>query len=69
LLRRVECAALSPAPDDAVRQATGTSEASHLATDRETVPVYMAEAVLNFNVQLWRFDEVGMVVIVDRCTA
>jgi NhaP-type Na+/H+ or K+/H+ antiporter len=63
-LRRVERTAPSPAPDDAIRQAAGSSEASHLATDPKTAPAYMAEAVLNFNVQLERFAEVGMVVVV-----
>jgi sodium/hydrogen antiporter len=63
-LRRVERTAPSPAPDDAIRQAAGSSEASDLATDPKTAPAYMAEAVLNFNVQLERFAEVGMVVIV-----
>jgi NhaP-type Na+/H+ or K+/H+ antiporter len=63
-LRRVERLAPSSPPDDAIRQAAGSSEASHLATDPKTAPAYMAEAVLNFNVQLERFAEVGMVVIV-----
>jgi NhaP-type Na+/H+ or K+/H+ antiporter len=63
-LRRVERLAPSSPPDDAIRQAAGSSEASHLATDPKTAPAYMAEAVLNFNVQLERFAEVGMVVAV-----
>jgi NhaP-type Na+/H+ or K+/H+ antiporter len=63
-LRRVERLAPSSPPDETIRQAAGSSEASHLATDPKTAPAYMAEAVLNFNVQLERFAEVGMVVAV-----
>lgn len=63
-LRRVERISPSSPPNDAVRQAAGTSEARHLATDRDAAPAYMAEAVLNFNAQLERFAEVTLVVLI-----
>ena len=63
-LRRVERISPSAAPNELVRQAAGSSEAGHLATDPDVAPAYMAEAVLNFNAQLERFAEVMLVVLV-----
>ena len=63
-LRRVERISPSAPPNEMVRQAAGSSEAGHLATDRDAAPAYMAEAVLNFNAQLERFAEVMLVVLV-----
>jgi NhaP-type Na+/H+ or K+/H+ antiporter len=63
-LRRVERISTSAAPNELVRQAAGSSEAGHLATDPDAAPAYMAEAVLNFNAQLERFAEVMLVVLV-----
>lgn len=63
-LRRVERTSPSSPPNETVRQAAGSSEAQHLATDLDAAPAYMAEAVLNFNSQLERFAEVALVVLV-----
>ena len=63
-LRRVERMSSSAPPNDTVRQAAGSAQAQHLATDRDAAPAYMAEAVLNFNAQLERFAEITLVVVV-----
>jgi NhaP-type Na+/H+ or K+/H+ antiporter len=63
-LRRVERISHSAPPNDFVRQAAGSPQTVHMATDRDAAPAYMAEAVLNFNAQLERFAEVTLVVLV-----
>ena len=62
-LRRVERLADATPPNDALREQAGGEAPEELATDRETAPAYMAEAVLNFNAQLERFAEVALVVV------
>ena len=64
-LRRVERTAPSPVPDDAIRQGSKQQRGQPFGDGSQNIaPAYMAEAVLNFNVQLERFAKVGMVVIV-----
>jgi sodium/hydrogen antiporter len=66
-LRRVERVSNSTPPDDELRAQAGGETPEDLATDAETAPAYMAEAVLNFNVQLERFAEVAMWSSSGRC--
>lgn len=62
-LRLIETRENSKPPSKQVRQLAGASDQLELATDPNTAPAYMAEAVLNFNHQLERFAEVGLVVL------
>ncbi len=62
-LRRVERLSQAAPPTDELRQAAGSPDTEHLATDSDSGPAYMAEAVLNFNAQLERFAEVILVIL------
>lgn len=62
-LRMIEMRSSDEAPSDEVRAKASATHVDEMATSRETAPAYMAEAVLNFNDQLERFAEVGMVVL------
>jgi NhaP-type Na+/H+ or K+/H+ antiporter len=62
-LRLIETRENSQPPSKRVRQLAGASDHLELATNPKTAHAYMAEAVLNFNNQLDRFAEVGLVVL------
>lgn len=63
-LRLIEMSSSSAPPSREVRQLAGASEHVELATAPDTARAYMAEAILNFNNQLERFAEIGLVTLV-----
>jgi NhaP-type Na+/H+ or K+/H+ antiporter len=63
-LRRIERQHSGDAPPPDVAELAHSASAEQLATEPETAPAYMAQAVLGFNEQLERIGEVGIVVLV-----
>lgn len=66
-LRRIERQHTGDAAPPDVQQAAHASETD--ATDRETAPAFMAQAVLGFNEQLERLGEVGVVLVLGAALA
>ena len=62
-LRRVEAGHSGEAPPDVTGAAAAAGD-SRAATDPDTAPAYMAQAVLGFNAQLERICVVGLVLLV-----
>lgn len=62
-LRRVELQSSGAKPPEDVQKAAVEGNPEEKATDPEEAPAYMAQAVLNFNEQLERIGEVGVVVL------
>jgi NhaP-type Na+/H+ or K+/H+ antiporter len=63
-LRRVERLHTGDEPPEDVKAMTSEGAAPEAATDPETAPAYMAQAVLGFNEQLERIGEVVVVIMV-----
>jgi NhaP-type Na+/H+ or K+/H+ antiporter len=62
-LRRIERQSGGQTPDESLRELAATGAGSEIATAPHTAPVYMAEAVLQFNSNLERFAEVVLVIV------
>lgn len=62
-LRRVEMQNSGNEPPQDVLDAGPAGTSNEVATDAQTAPAYMAQAVLGFNEQLERIAEVGIVVL------
>src|SRR5215211_679113 len=65
-LRKIEAATVGDeqAPDEVVAAAAAEGRGEAVATDPETAPAYMAQAVLGFTEQLERIGEVAVVLLV-----
>jgi NhaP-type Na+/H+ or K+/H+ antiporter len=65
-LRKIEAATIGheEAPDEVVKAAAAEGRVEEDATDPETAPAYMAQAVLGFTEQLERVGEVAVVLLV-----
>jgi len=65
-LRKIEVLAVGheQAPDEIVAAATAEGRGEEIATDPETAPAYMTQAVLGFTEQLERIGEVAVVLLV-----
>jgi sodium/hydrogen antiporter len=65
-LRKVEASTVGQeqAPDEVIATAAAEGRGEKVATDPETAPAYMAQAVLGFTEQLERIGEVAVVLLV-----
>src|SRR5215216_1363027 len=65
-LRKIEASTVGneQAPDEVVAAAAAEGRGEEIATDPETAPAYMAQAVLGFTEQLERIGEVAVVLLV-----
>ena len=65
-LRKIEASSIGQeqAPDEVVAAAAAEGRGEEIATDPETAPAYMAQAVLGFTEQLERIGEVAVVLLV-----
>lgn len=63
-LRRIEMNAPGSQPPGEVRARAQSGENEEIATNPDTAPAYMTEAVLDFNEQIERIGEVALVILV-----
>ena len=65
-LRKIEASTVGheQAPDEVVAAAAAEGRGDEIATDPETAPAYMTQAVLGFTEQLERIGEVAVVLLV-----